>query len=883
MALLRRRERSRQKAIKLKVLAQKKNKELALIRLRERERKKVSLLKAAEKRGKERAVQLEKAVKLKALKLENNKKLALTRLRERERKKVSLLKAAEKRRKERAVQLEKAVKLKALKLENNKKLALTRLRERERNTASLLKAAEKRRKERAVQLEKAVKLKALKLENNKKLALTRLRERERNKASLLKVAEKKRMVRVVLLRLCEWSKDQVVKLKVLVLKKNKIRVLPLLAATSKIRGEMANLFSLHKQSNDKPIVRRIFSICQKNEYCISNISLQEFCLPFHEPTLIFVESNSCVGRYRDLSRVLAAENIFLIFRSKSDYLSFIGSCDYALACAGVRVLFVDGIDSELDEAIYCGADEAADEFLKLLIANFEGSEFFSRFSKYLPALRVSISDRLVVWVRGYLFLKSFILSRGISQFYVLPNRLASSRLLLPALDSTSFLDSGFLSFDDVPAEAEVNIEDIISGSFRKFKGTKVTRYDFDSLSNLDQEVCLLAGNLKASQYREAAVPIVNSLASCGRKVIVLSPYADTSDCVFENDNVIVVSPEASADLDVEILAFNELFDRAIDDVSCNFSFACSDSPLFSAYLFLSSRAALHRLLRDSYCLMRDLDSSVFVHRVRSLVSLPGRLPISQFLVMYFESVSSFEVQSGPWSRSKRFKAPLSRYVLANDSFSRGIFVDYLGVESSRVLVVGSPRIDYKLSSIRGVGKAESRSVLFPSSLNSRVLCVATQPYNLLLMEGMVSEVAKFVASSNGGWVVAVSMHPNESHSHECAYREVLSELILEGKAFIGRGDIYNNINASDAVVTYFSTTGMEAFCLGRPVYTYRSSGYDVPFDLSELGVATVFSSSLDLKAGIDEGGGRLSVGELGFLKDGNSVMRIRDCILRGHI
>ena len=627
--------------------------------------------------------------------------------------------------------------------------------------------------------------------------------------------------------------------------------------------------------------RRIFSIESVYNCNPHNVSLDEVLKTCADNTLIFVENNSCAGFYAELAKVLTVENITVVFRAKSDYLKFLATSEEVVAHAGVRVLYIEGIDPEKDELIYTDADESADIFLSFLKKHLVASGDFIGFAQCLQSLSVAISDRLVVWFRSYYFLSRFISARDVKRFYVVCNRVPSSRLIIPLLDKACLLGSGFLILDDRSFRGGAKVKDILLKSFGKIGVSRVSRYDFTRIPIRFSDFSLFVGNLKAPQYREAMIPIVNGLVSLGKKLVVIHPYSDEDGMWLDSDDVLLISPSVSIDLDPKIDAFNECFDCAVDDAICA---SGDNSVMLLMYVFLNARMGLHRVLRDAYRLMQDLDAVSLKGRVGSLVSVPGRLPISQLLVGYFDSIPSFEVQSGPWSKSRRFKAPSSKYILANDGYSKGIFVDYLGVCSERVFVVGSPRIDSKLLNIRSFSRDESRNYVLPNMQSKRILCVATQPYGLHLMEDMVSEVAKYIVSAGGEWVVLVSMHPNESHAHEKSYREILSDLIVSGCAFIRKSDIYHNLNSADAVVTYFSTSGMEAFCLDKPVFTFRSlAGHKVPFDLSELGVAMEFSTSLELAEGISQGFSFELDLDLQCLRDGRSISRICDAILGGSV
>jgi len=613
----------------------------------------------------------------------------------------------------------------------------------------------------------------------------------------------------------------------------------------------------------------------EDEYRPNVVSIEHILINCCEKTLIFVEANACAGDYSELVRLLAGKHVVVVFKAKSDYLQLLSIACAALIGAEDRVLYIEGIDPDLDEVIYDSADESADLFLDVFMKRLFRIERYSKFACLMPSLSVAVSDRLVVWYRNFLFLERYISEHGFKRFYTVFNRSPASGFLIPALANQGLTAAGFVVLNARPCNAPLAYENLVKKSFVKINLSKVTRYDFSGVSNAKQ-VALFVGNLKAPQYREALVPIVESMASLGRRIFVVTPYVEPE--VSFGEMISLISPVVVVDDDLFIDEFNAIFDDALED--------CISSSIgsigLSSYIFLCARMALHRVLRDSYRLMLDLDALFLKDKLSALVSIPGRLTLSQFLVGYFDNVPSFEVQSGPWSKSKRFKAPLSKYILANDAFSKSIFVDYLGVSPRKVLVVGSPRIDAKLSAIRQFSRQESMQFVLPYCSGRRILCIATQPYGLQIMQQMVTEVAKFVAANSNEWLLLVNMHPNENDSYEKAYEIILSELISAGNAFIRRGQIYHALNSSDAVVTYFSTSGMEAFCLNKSVYAYRAKDNpEVPFDLCALGVASPFSKASELEYAIERQSTYSSACDLLSLKDGRSVDRICHIICAG--
>ncbi|MGQ7818402.1 hypothetical protein ACUTAH_22460 [Metapseudomonas furukawaii] len=617
------------------------------------------------------------------------------------------------------------------------------------------------------------------------------------------------------------------------------------------------------------------------------VDLEDLPSSAGQNVLLFVEAAAARLHYDYLVRLVVDEGYFIVFRSKKDCLELLS----AIGSSGVdesnyfdRVVYIPTIDPSLDESVYTESDELSRRFLELAVSKFSKSDLYSAYSAHIKAMQVGVSDRFVGWVRSYRFLLGFIDEYSIDRFYVFGSRLIDNNIIAFAVGSCKGISCGivrywnsrkFRSRRDIDAGSVVSREWVARDRFT------TTKYKISESCSLGAETVLFFGNLRDPMYRGTLQPVLDLFSTkTDMGMLVLLPYADDEE--LDNSSYRYVLPVVERDDMPGMDEFNSLFDSVLDEFIGPVTGLSGGDTVMARYVALNARKSVHRVLRDCFGLMLEIDKVCRKTKISALVSNPGRLWPSQFSVGYLSSVPSFDIQSGTLSRSNRYKRPGSANILAVDDFSRSVYVDFLGVDSSRVEIVGAPRIDARLAAIREYTKQQSREFISVCDTSYKILCLATQPYDIELMVSMVEEAHKFV-SGNEGWFLLLSMHPNENDAFKNSYEMLLKSSSCADRVYISQGNIYHNLNASDAVVTYFSTAGLEAFCLDKPVLAFRPESYPkVPFDLCELGVARPFATGADLE---------FLLGDLGYkggdseglrrLKDGRSVERICDFILSG--
>ncbi len=625
---------------------------------------------------------------------------------------------------------------------------------------------------------------------------------------------------------------------------------------------------------------------EESQLSVDLIDVEDFLGAENLKSLLFVESAAAKFHYEQLVEFALDKQCFIVFRAKKDYLDFVDkavSMSILLDDMSGKALYIPTIDPVLDESVYLQADSFAAEFINCLESEFIRTKQYEKFSSFLTSMQVGVSDRFVGWIRSYNFILNFAEMHAVEKFYIFGNRLVDNNLLAFAVGCSRKIPVAIVRFwcgKRFKSLSKAVMSDMVSRDWIPLDRFTTTRYHISDFCEQGESVFIFFGNLRDPMYKGTLLPVLKQFArKTNEKILVLLPYADALDD--DNNSYTYILPSVEKDDASGMAEFNNCFDCALDAFSSSPLLKDAGSGLLSLYVALNARKSLHRLFRDSYGLMQEIDRTLLIANVSALISNPGRLWPSQFTVGYLKSVPSFDIQSGTFSRSSRYKKPGSKHVLAVDDFSRAVYVDYLGVDGSNVEVVGAPRIDDRLSAIRAFTKEQSREVIAVCDADYKVLCLATQPYDIDLMSSMVRVACSFV-ELHDDWFLLVSMHPNENDAFANAYSSVLRSFDCSHRAVISRDNIYHNLNASDAVITYFSTAGLEAFCLDKPVLAYRPKDYSmVPFDLCELDVARPFVGLDDLSYLLNspsERGGE-SQG-LKRLKDGRSVERICDFILR---
>ena len=229
----------------------------------------------------------------------------------------------------------------------------------------------------------------------------------------------------------------------------------------------------------------------------------------------------------------------------------------------------------------------------------------------------------------------------------------------------------------------------------------------------------------------------------------------------------------------------------------------------------------------------------YLSRIASVVAAPGRLAEAMALVDVASvyGVPTYEIQAGPIS-ARRALPPNARRVFCIADVSLRTYRDRFHVAAERLTVSGSPRIQELVAPWRRVSTSRAQALLGKKmQLNRRVLLpLATQPVGVPLCSAIVSIVLAACAHRPDVQVI-VRPHPSEGADYIRAYEQLLAK---EDGAVLAPGNIdpYVLLRASNWLVTYASTMGLEASELRIPVVVVNPVATRPPYDLAAGGLAT---------------------------------------------
>ena len=136
-----------------------------------------------------------------------------------------------------------------------------------------------------------------------------------------------------------------------------------------------------------------------------------------------------------------------------------------------------------------------------------------------------------------------------------------------------------------------------------------------------------------------------------------------------------------------------------------------------------------------------------------------------------------------------------------------------GIEPSRLVVTGCPRFDSYVT-LRRVPQT-------PGAEDEAVVTLLLNPSEPAVRSVMIAEYLE--AFRGTPWGLTIRLHPAESKSQFQRLWQDLAPSEVGGRTTISQSEpLQQVLQASDAVVTYDSTAGLEAMLLGKPVVLYGS-------------------------------------------------------------
>jgi hypothetical protein len=241
---------------------------------------------------------------------------------------------------------------------------------------------------------------------------------------------------------------------------------------------------------------------------------------------------------------------------------------------------------------------------------------------------------------------------------------------------------------------------------------------------------------------------------------------------------------------------------------------------------------------------------------------------------------TIEIQSGTISPTPRFVKPSAQDVLCIDPFSHSVYVDYFGLAADSVFLVGSPKIDHDLAPFKGLSRDYARnelaSVIGPLTTGT-VFTLASQPIGVSSISAVVRVAMEAVAKRPNATLL-IKQHRREDESYLAAYESIAREVGLDKLIIAKEVSVQLCVLAADVVMTYYSTVGLEAFSLRRPLICINPFDARPPFSLSDICKAPEVKTAAELLAYLDGTRPIPTAPELSVLQDGKAAERCLDHI-----
>ena len=270
--------------------------------------------------------------------------------------------------------------------------------------------------------------------------------------------------------------------------------------------------------------------------------------------------------------------------------------------------------------------------------------------------------------------------------------------------------------------------------------------------------------------------------------------------------------------------------------------------------------------------------------LRVFVVSPGRTFQAQIGVALARAagIATVDLQDVAISRLRRFRAPVADLATCIDRAQWEIYRHHYGMPKARISVTGSARIDALVQPVRHMDRAVAHRSVFGTEYDLPVLFMCTQPIEA---DRMVAIVEIAMTASNYGWRVILKPHHNERDHHLATYHALQQRAARPDLVVIDRSlDVYQLLQASDVVATYYSTVAQETFALGGRVVVIDPFEAPPDLDYVSIGLATRVRHEGELQEVLsrcDPALGAATDPYLSVLQDGMAAQRVWHTITKG--
>jgi hypothetical protein len=233
--------------------------------------------------------------------------------------------------------------------------------------------------------------------------------------------------------------------------------------------------------------------------------------------------------------------------------------------------------------------------------------------------------------------------------------------------------------------------------------------------------------------------------------------------------------------------------------------------------------------------------------VHSVIVSPGRTAEARTAVALAQAAGlpTFDVQGGVIAINGRFFAPRAHTCFCLDPGAARAYAQHFSVPAHRIRVTGSPRLDLRLAPSRGRSRAAARerlAVVTGDPTERPLIYFASQPVDEATALALADLLLDGVARLNRPDVLTlIGLHPNEPPARANLYEQAAAARGLRIVVAQGLAP-HDAIQGADAVLTFFSTVGLEARALGRPVGALNPFATAAPYDLVAAAEAALIRS-----------------------------------------
>jgi len=579
--------------------------------------------------------------------------------------------------------------------------------------------------------------------------------------------------------------------------------------------------------------------------------------------------------------------------SKSHKRKLLDAAERASIECEENLLSYSTIDHEYDDELYTVAMELAEVLVNIIrsctLGVFGSRDHFIT-NDFLRAARVHLHDQLAGSMRKYIDFGKRVVETKAKEIIYVPR---------PGphwLDNYLYLQEAYPKhnvkiFRNHWLRGHLNRYSAKTLANPKSNINKVAcRPKIDTRQKLSKPNIFFCTNLVASQFRDSVIPLLDGILS--ETNVICYNFAGT------------ISDEALNDI------YSKLSGRPYElkiyqrSIPVETKIASDEEEKF-LHLMVRRFCKAVALREDRYSQFDRILKTMLYSRIlpflldlkiqheglsavtkhsKLVVVVPGRSSdaILSAEIAKSKSIPSIEIQSGVISKFRRFVKPQTEEVIAIEPYGKSVYTEFLGFPADKIEVLGFIKLELDTAPYRLMSQESIKEELEAHGVRKdlRTVVLATQPIGVDHAEE-VAKVALAGVKSLEDVQLIIKPHPSEDEAYFHAYKNLAKKLKVKNYKILTNFSIMPLIVASDVMMTYFSTVGLEAFALKKPVICINPFDTRPPVDLVELGVSLEAKSGAELTPLLEDylsDNAAVSAHDplLDRLRDGMGIKRIQE-------